>query len=137
MGDGDAVALQRGVLADLADLQIQRTRSVDDGATPAGEPSKNGRGQLGAEAMIPGVRGSAHPVVEHAFGWRRGQIERRFMKEPFGPGQAAAIEGFGQRWQPGGVLVQDVDASGHATSLGSIEAKREGFFLIDASAPDK
>src|SRR5262249_10534973 len=48
----DAMTFQRGVLACLADLQIQRTRAVDHTPTPACEPGQHGGRQFSGEAVI-------------------------------------------------------------------------------------
>jgi hypothetical protein len=108
---GDAVALQRGVLAGLADFEVQRARSVDHAPVPADEPGQHRRGEFRREAMVAGVRGGTHAVVEHALRRRGSEVEGAGIEEPLGPGQSPPVEGLGERWQPGSVFVQDMDAA--------------------------
>ena len=73
------------------------------------EPGEHGRGQLGGVAMIAGMRGGAHPVVEDTLRRRLRQIEDAAVEKPLAPGKPPPIERRGQRRQPGRVLVNDVD----------------------------
>src|SRR5688572_3191752 len=66
----DAGGFERGVLARLADFEVERTRAVNDAAAMSRQPRKHGSSQFGRIAMIAGVRGGAHPIVEHALRWR-------------------------------------------------------------------
>src|SRR3954462_3974789 len=56
----------RGVLARVADFEVERTRPVNGGGAMSGHPRQYGGGQFGRVAMISAVRGGAHPIVEHA-----------------------------------------------------------------------
>ena len=62
----DAGGFERGVLARLADFEVERTRAVDDAAAMSRQPRKHGGGQFGRVAMLSGVRRGAHAIVEHA-----------------------------------------------------------------------
>jgi hypothetical protein len=62
----DAGGFERGVLARLADFEVERTRAVNDAAAMSRQPCKHGGGQFGGVAMISTVRRGAHPIVEHA-----------------------------------------------------------------------
>ena len=125
---GDAVAFQRGILAGLADLEVERAGAVDHAPAPAGEPGQHRGGELGREAMVARVRRGTHAVVEHALRRRGGEIEGAGIEEPLGPGQSALVEGLGERRQPGGILVQDMDAA-HARNLRSNIDHGGGFFV--------
>ena len=114
---GDAVALQGCVLPRLADLQVERARPVDHAPAPAREPCEHGSGQFRGIAMVPRVRRGTHAVVEHALRRRIREVEGPGIEEPIGPGQPALIEGQGQRRQPGGIFMQDVDAAHDRISL--------------------
>ena len=115
---GDAVALQCCVLAGLADLEVERARTVDHAPVPAREPGQHRGGEFRRKAMVARVRRGAHAVVEHALRRRGGEIEGAGVEEPFGPGQSALVEGLGERRQPGGILVQDMDAAHAGISRG-------------------
>jgi hypothetical protein len=117
-GRGDALRFQGGVLADLAYLQVERTGSIHHAAAPASEPGQYAGGEFRGKAVVAGVRGGAHAVVEHAGGRWCGKIERAGIKEPLCPREPALIERGGERRQPGGVLVQDVDAAHGVGFLG-------------------
>jgi len=52
---GDPGGFERGVLAGLADLEIECARAVDDAPPVAREPSQHRGGQLGGVAMVAGV----------------------------------------------------------------------------------
>ena len=110
-GCGDALRFQGGVLPDLADLQVERARSVDHAAAPAGEPGEHAGRQFGREAVVAGMRRGTHAVVEHAWRRRCGEVERAGIEEPLRPGEPTLVERDGERRQPGGILVQDVDAA--------------------------
>src|ERR1700722_10560412 len=87
-------------------LLISRLRAPGTFTTRPARPARD----AGA-AMVPRVRRRAHAVVEHAV--RRGcsQVEGARIEEPLGPGQSALFEGVGQRRQPGGILMEDVDTA--------------------------
>src|SRR5216683_3653584 len=87
VGGANAGGLEGGVLAWLADLEIERPAAVDDTTPVPLQPSQHGSGQLGGVAMIPCVRGGAHPVVEDTLGRRPRQIEDAAVEEPFAPRQ--------------------------------------------------
>jgi hypothetical protein len=76
----------------------------------AGEPGKDSAGVLGAIAVIAGVRGSAHPVVEDAGGRLGGQVQRPAIEEPLAVGHAVRRELLAQGLEPGIVFVDHVDA---------------------------
>ena len=83
----DAGGFERGVLAGLADLEVERAAAVDDAAPVPIEPGQHRRGQLGGVAMVAGVRRGAHPVVEHALGRRLRQVEDAAVEKPVAPRQ--------------------------------------------------
>ena len=129
---GNAVAFQCGVLPCLADLEVQRTGSVDHAPAPAGEPGKHRGGEFGGEAVVARVRGGAHAIVEHASRRWRGEVEGAGVEEPLGPGQPALVERLGERRQPGGILVQDVDAAHIGSPEASIAMEIDFSFLRKA-----
>src|SRR5688572_4683272 len=48
----DAGGFERGVLARLADLKVERTRTINDAAAMSCQPRKHGSSQFGRVAMI-------------------------------------------------------------------------------------
>jgi len=71
----DAGGFEGGVMARLADLEVEGATAVDDAAVMPFEPGQHRGSELGGVAMIACMRGGAHPVVEDALGRRPGQIE--------------------------------------------------------------
>jgi len=55
----EAGGLEGGVLAGLADFEVQRGGAVYHGAAPAGEPGRDPGGGFGGEAGGPGLWGGA------------------------------------------------------------------------------
>src|SRR5205085_3699180 len=105
----DAGSFESGVLARLADLQVEGTAGVDDAAAVALEPRQHCDRQLGGEPMVAGMRGGAHPVVEDALGrWSR-QVENAAVEKPVPPGKRLPIQGCRQRLEPGRVFVDYMD----------------------------
>src|SRR6516165_9548727 len=88
----DAGRFEGGVLAGLADLEIEGAAAVDDAAPVALEPGQHRGGQLGRIPVIAGVRRGAHPVVEDAIGRRSRQVEDTAVKKPVAPRKRRAIE---------------------------------------------
>src|SRR6202035_420763 len=90
---------------------------------PAREPGQHGGGEFRRKTMVARVRRGAHAAVEHALRRRSGKIEGAGVEEPFGPGQSALVEGLGEWRQPGGILVQDMDAAhaGISRGMGTME----------------
>src|SRR3954453_5025170 len=88
----DAGGFERGILARFADFQVQRTGAVNNTAAISCQPSKYGRGQFGRVTMIAGVRGGAHPIVEHALRWLLRQIESTLVQKPITPSQPFRIQ---------------------------------------------
>ena len=105
----DAGGFEGGVLARLADLEIERAAAIDGAAPVPFEPGQDRCGQFGGITMVAGMRGGAHPVVEDALGRRPRQIEDAAIEKPVAPRQPLPLECPGQRLQPGGVLVNYVD----------------------------
>ena len=66
----DAGRFERGILPALADLEVERARSVDDAAAMPREPRQYCGRQFGGIPVIARVRGGAHPVVKHTRGRR-------------------------------------------------------------------
>src|SRR5271163_4499095 len=97
----DAGVFEGGVLARLADLEVECAAAVDGPAPVSFEPSQDRGGQFSGIAMVASVRGSAHPIVEDALGRRLRQIEYTAVEEPITPRQPTSIERGGQRLQPG------------------------------------
>jgi len=108
----DAGGFEGGVLARLADLEVERAAAVDGAAPVPFEPGQDRCCQFRAKAMVAGVRGGAHPVVEDPFGRRPRQVEDAAVQEPVAPWQPLPIERLGQRFEPSGVLVNYVNV-GH------------------------
>src|SRR5581483_10596548 len=108
----NAVRAQRRVLCDLADLELQRATVVDDAPAVQVEPGEHTACELGGITMVPRVRGRTHAVVEHALRGRGVEIERSFAQEPFLVRQMLLGKALPQRFDPGVVFVDDVDA-GH------------------------
>ena len=73
------------------------------------EPRQHRGGELGGVAMVARVRGRAHPVVEDALGRRPRQIEDGVVEKPVAPGKSLPIQGRGQWFEPGRVLVDNMD----------------------------
>src|SRR5215472_18462992 len=62
IGRADTGLFERGVLARLADLQVERAGAIDDATAVALEPSEHCGGQLRGVAMVSRMRGGAHPI---------------------------------------------------------------------------
>ena len=88
----DAGGFEGGVLARLADLEVERVAAVHDAAPVPFEPGQHRDSQLGGVAMVARVRGRAHSVVEDAFGRRPRQIEDAAVEEPVAPGKPMAVQ---------------------------------------------
>jgi hypothetical protein len=94
-GCADGGGLEGRVLARLADLEIERSAAVYDAAPVLFEPSQHRGGQLGSVAMIPCMRGGAHPVIEDTLGRRARQIEHAAVEKPIAPRERLRIERVG------------------------------------------
>src|SRR5260370_899672 len=105
----DAGGFEGGVLARLADLEVERAAAVDDAPLVLLEPGQHRGGQLGGVAMVARVRGGAHPIIEGTVGRRPRQIEDAAIEKPVAPGKRLPVERSGQRFEPGRVLVDHVD----------------------------
>src|SRR5256885_1553681 len=105
----DAEFAQRFILRNLRELELQRPFTIYDERIMSLEPSQDGAGQFGRVAMVPGVRRSAHPVIEDAR-WRRcAQVENSLVEVPFGEGYAMAAKILSQRHNPLVILMNDID----------------------------
>src|SRR5712671_212837 len=113
----DAGLFEGGVLARLANLEVERAAAVDDAPPVLLEPRQHRGGQLGSVAMVARVRGGAHPIVEGTLGRRPRQIEDAAIEKPVPPGERLPVERSGQRFEPGRVLVDHVDVR-HRLLLG-------------------
>jgi hypothetical protein len=112
-GDIDAGGTERGVLVDLAHLQLEHAPAVDDTAAVPLEPREHGAGLLLGERVPAGVARGRHPRPEHP-GRRLG-----VQVEPAGPGEQPLLDGNvlrlerrGERRPPVGVLVDREDRRG-------------------------
>src|SRR3954447_4230961 len=117
----NAGGFERGVLARLADFEVERTRAIDDAAAIPYQPRKHGGGQFGRVAMISAVRGGAHKIIEHALRWRLRQIERALIQKPVAPNQPLRVQRTRQRFEPCRVFVDHMDV-GHRLLLHSAAA---------------
>ena len=106
----DAGGVEGGILRGLADLEPQGAAVIDDAAAVALQPGEHDGGVFRPEAVVARVRGSAHAVVEHALGWRRGEVDRALGQEPLLVGDLLCGKGGTERFNPDIVLVQNVDA---------------------------
>jgi len=113
----DVGALERCVLRDLADLEIQCAARVDYAAAMPLQPVEDDVGELGREAVVAGVRRRAHAIVEHALGWCRGAVDGALVEEPHLEGQTLLAQRGLERHHPLGVLVQHVDRGHFNTHL--------------------
>src|SRR5882724_7740966 len=109
IGRANAGGLEGGVLTRLADLEVESAAAVDDAPPVPREPGEHRGGQFGGVAVVAGMRGGAHPVVEDTLRRRRRQIEDAAVEKPVAPRKPLPIERRGQRRQPGRVLVNDMD----------------------------
>ena len=132
---GDAVALQGGVLAHLADLQVQRARPVDHAPAPSHEPGQHRGGELRREAVVARMRRGAHTVVEHAFGRRRARSKVPASRNHSVQGSRRWSNACGQRRQPGRILVQNMDAA-HGGPRGKL-CHGDGFLPGTQEAPGR
>src|SRR4051812_24836461 len=105
----DAGNLERGVLARLADFEIERTRAVNDAAAMSRQPRKHGGGELGCIAMVSAVRRGAHPIVENTLRWRLRKIKGTLVQKPVAPRQPLRVERTRQRFEPRRVFVEHMD----------------------------
>src|SRR5258707_129870 len=87
----DAGLFEGGVLARLTYLEVERAAAVDDAPPVPLEPGQHRGGQFGGVAVIAGVRGGAHPVIEAPHGRRLRQIEDAAIDEPVTPGEPLPI----------------------------------------------
>src|SRR5690606_3561671 len=105
----DAGALERGVLHDLAQLEPQCARGVQDPRSGTFEPGQDRCSQLWRVAMPPGVGGSAHPAVEDTCGRQLVEPYETAVEMPIAVRYPERLERAEQRCRPGSVLVNDVD----------------------------
>ena len=115
VGGAYAVGVQGRVLGDLADLELQRPAAVEHPPAVAFEPRQDRGRVLRSEPVVPGMGRSAHPVVEHAVGRPRPEIDDPGVQEPLVKGKPTRVEGRAQRLDPFVVLVKDVDPA-HAAA---------------------
>ena len=88
----DAEFAQRLVLRDLRELELQRALAVYHNGIMRVQPSQHRACKFGSIAMVPGVRRSAHPIVEYARRGRCAQVEDSLVEVPFGEWYAARAE---------------------------------------------
>ena len=119
-----AVARERRVLIDLAELELERAAVVDDAPAVRLQPREHARGDLRRVAMAARVRGRAHAVVEDAVRRRGREIEDAFAQEPFFVGQLELGERRTQRLHPGVVFVDDVDLRHAAGPVSGFDESR-------------
>ena len=112
LGVANPVVPEGRVLGHLADLETQRPAVVEHPAPVALEPGQDRPGELRGVAVIPGVGGRAHAVVEDALGRRLGEIQGSFVQEPVLVRDAEGLELLVERSGPLLVFVDDVDV-GH------------------------
>src|SRR6516164_2492623 len=105
----NASSFEGGILARLADLQVERAAAVDNAAPMPLEPGQHRSRQLGGIAMVASVRGGAHPIVEDAPRRRLRQIENTPVKEPVMPGKGLPIQRCRQRLEPSRIFMDYVD----------------------------
>ncbi len=117
---------QRRVLAGLADLEVQRAAAVNDAAAVVLEPGQYRDGQFNGVAVVAGMRGGAHPIVENALGRRPRQVEDAAVEEPVAPRKPLAVERGSQGFEPSRVLVDHVDVR-HDQNLRPAEGINTGY----------
>ena len=108
-GHGEAARLQPAVLQDLGHLQLVHVRTVENCATGGLEPREQRAPVLLHVRVGPGVRrrGQAGPV--EALRRLLRQVDGRVGQEPLDDLDAAGLQCRGERWDPLGVVMDDVD----------------------------